>query len=827
MSASAQKEVSLLKTRFYNSKNKIRLNYISVPVNTTNWNSKMGLAGLHYIVPITNNFYGGINMHAAVVGDQGGLFTLGIALGYQHQLWKNFFLDTFINFGGGGGYRNQINKGAYINPNIGLGYHFKHFDVGLQYSYFDFYTDDHIVGHSPSLYLQIPIDVNVTSAIHKNKNYKPAVNLLWFKKAHKNSFVLRSDQFFTVGNSRKDNGSSINNTLHLLGFEYQRYINSKTFAFVHTDAIYKGLTAGFMDLFGGLGYEPIQNKYLNIFTKLAIGAAGGRIYPEGGASIYPSIGAEIKINNSISLQLHGGYFRALDGDFEANTIGGGLKINTYSGGIINPNTNYLAHKIKTTGIKFSVQNQTYFNTKRFDFENRGPIDLHLIALQINYDLNKYLYLIGQAAFAYESNFKGTGTRGLIGAGGYADGMGGLGLNSPIFANEKIQLFTEALIGAGGGAGIDTGEGIIAKAKFGAYYHFNPTFSLMASAGKVFSPITDFNSNNINLGLSVNFSSLKSIFKTKKKMNNGLYAKFNTSKGAILVNLEFEKTPGTVGNFVALAEGNMENSAKPQGTPYYDGLKFHRVIADFMIQGGCPQGSGTGSPGYTFDDEIVAELKHDAPGKLSMANAGPGTNGSQFFITHTATPWLDGKHTVFGSVIEGQDVVDAIEQEDEIETLEIVRVGTDAEAFNAIEAFRTFEGAREARIKAEKEAAEMELEKHAAGFEKTDSGLRFNIIQKGNSGIKATKGQTVSVHYKGQLTDGSVFDSSYKRNEPIEFSIGVGQVIPGWDEGIQLLEVGDKARLVIPSHLGYGANGAGGVIPPNATLIFDVELVKVK
>jgi FKBP-type peptidyl-prolyl cis-trans isomerase len=270
---------------------------------------------------------------------------------------------------------------------------------------------------------------------------------------------------------------------------------------------------------------------------------------------------------------------------------------------------------------------------------------------------------------------------------------------------------------------------------------------------------------------------------------------------------------------------MENSAKPQGQKYYDGLKFHRVIPDFMIQGGCPQGTGTGNPGYNFEDEFHADLRHDKPGILSMANAGPGTNGSQFFITHVPTPWLDNKHTVFGNVIEGQDVVDSIAQDDVIQSVEVIRVGESAEAFNAIEAFRTFEGEREKRIAEARKKVEAELDKLAAGFEKTDSGLRYQIIQKGD-GPKAAKGKKISVHYKGQLSDGRVFDSSYQRKEPIDFTVGIGQVIKGWDEGLQLMRVGDKARLVIPSDLAYGSQGAGGVIPPNATLIFDVELMSV-
>lgn len=309
------------------------------------------------------------------------------------------------------------------------------------------------------------------------------------------------------------------------------------------------------------------------------------------------------------------------------------------------------------------------------------------------------------------------------------------------------------------------------------------------------------------------------------MEDGIYAKFNTTKGEVLVTLTHDKTPGTVGNFVALAEGKKQNTAKSEGIPYYDGLKFHRVIPDFMVQCGCPLGTGTGDAGYKFDDEFHQELKHDAPGVLSMANAGPGTNGSQFYITHIATPWLDNKHTVFGHVASGQEVVDTIAQGDTLESLEIVRVGSEAEAWDAVKAFDTFSKSGEERLNANKAAQTAELEKVAAGFEETASGLRYKMIQEGK-GTKAESGKEVSVHYEGSLLNGKVFDSSYKRSEPIDFKLGVGNVIPGWDEGIALLKVGDKARFVIPSDLAYGSAGAGGVIPPDATLIFDVELMGV-
>ncbi len=304
---------------------------------------------------------------------------------------------------------------------------------------------------------------------------------------------------------------------------------------------------------------------------------------------------------------------------------------------------------------------------------------------------------------------------------------------------------------------------------------------------------------------------------------GIYAKFSTSRGLIILKLTYKKTPGTVGNFVSLAEGTQKNNHRIAGEPFYDGLKFHRVIPNFMIQGGCPKGNGSGSPGYQFDDEFHPDLKHDRAGTLSMANAGPGTNGSQFFITHGPTDWLDQKHTVFGYVVEGQEIVNRIAQGDIIESLIIEYHGEEAKNWNALAAFSKFSKSGEDRVKAELKAADEALVLITRGMKKTESGLFYKITKDGE-GPTPTKGRKVSVHYKGTLVDGTVFDSSYQRNEPIEFSVGLGQVIKGWDEGIMLLNKGAIARFVIPSNLGYGKQGAGKIIPPNSTLIFEVELV---
>jgi peptidylprolyl isomerase len=319
---------------------------------------------------------------------------------------------------------------------------------------------------------------------------------------------------------------------------------------------------------------------------------------------------------------------------------------------------------------------------------------------------------------------------------------------------------------------------------------------------------------------------------------GIYAIFETDKGTIEVELEYKKVPMTVCNFVALAEGKMDNTSKPLGTPFYDGIKFHRVITkangdgqDFMIQGGDPLGTGTGDPGYKFPDEFDASLKHDKPGILSMANSGPGTNGSQFFITVVPTPWLDGKHAIFGHVVSGMDVVNMIKANDVIKKLKIERIGKEANDFKADKA--TFQNYL-ATIQSRAEAGMKQDKIDFAKFVKTTypkaittaSGLSY-IFEKEGTGDKAVKGKTVSVHYNGAFTDGRKFDASYDRNEPINFVLGQGMVIPGWEEGIALLNKGAKAKLIIPYWLAYGAEGRPPVIPGKSTLIFDTEMVDIK
>ena len=312
---------------------------------------------------------------------------------------------------------------------------------------------------------------------------------------------------------------------------------------------------------------------------------------------------------------------------------------------------------------------------------------------------------------------------------------------------------------------------------------------------------------------------------KSDLPDGLYARIETTRGEIVLRLEFQKAPLTVTNFVGLAEGTLSFKNRTVKR-FYDGLTFHRVVENFMIQGGDPLGNGSGGPGYRFPDEFHPGLKHDRPGTLSMANSGANTNGSQFFITHKTTPWLDGKHAVFGYVVEGQSVVDAIRQGDKIEKVTILRIGPAARAFKADQAsfdrlaakVRT---AAEERAQKERKAVIEAIKRRWPDAVTTDTGLRYVVLKKGSGG-KPVFGAAVTVHYSGMLMDGTVFDSSVDRGKPAQLQIG--RVIPGWNEALMDMSRGEKRTLIIPPELAYGERGYQGVIPPNAFLVFEVELL---
>lgn len=313
----------------------------------------------------------------------------------------------------------------------------------------------------------------------------------------------------------------------------------------------------------------------------------------------------------------------------------------------------------------------------------------------------------------------------------------------------------------------------------------------------------------------------------------------TSKGIIKVGLEYIRAPMTVANFVGLAEGSINNVHRKPGMPFYDGMIFHRVIPNFMIQGGDPSGKGAGNSGSFFPDEFHPELRHDDAGVLSMANSGKNTNSCQFFITHNATNWLDDVHTVFGKVVEGQEVVNAIAQDDKIDSVRIQRLSPAAKAFDANKVFAAQKEIIEQKQKTENQSQFASLQSGPVyrAFEefvksaypsatKTTSGLYY-IKQNVTEDIQPQLGSIVKVHYKGMLTNGRVFDESISRGKPIEFPLGKQNVIAGWDEGIALLKKGEKATLIIPYYLAYGDQGIQGVIGPKETLIFDVQLIDIK
>lgn len=323
-------------------------------------------------------------------------------------------------------------------------------------------------------------------------------------------------------------------------------------------------------------------------------------------------------------------------------------------------------------------------------------------------------------------------------------------------------------------------------------------------------------------------SITSIFAHPYTENNlkedGIYAVIETDKGDILLRLEYEKCPLTVCNFVGLATGVLRAT---NGKPFYDGLTFHRVVQNFVIQGGDPNGNGTGGPGYSFPDEFDSSLRHDRPGVLSMANSGADTNGSQFFITHVATPHLDDRHTVFGHVVEGQDIVNAIAVGDKMNKIDIIRKGEKAKNFEVSDnSFNTYKNTllenRKRNIQQKRQEERRMAQAMFKNAKTTPSGLMYITTRDGVGSSHPKFGGRVTVNYEGRLLDGTVFDSSYERGQSATFR--VGQVIQGWNEMLLQMRKGEKRTVVIPPSLAYGDQGVSGVIYPWSYLVFDIELI---
>jgi len=312
------------------------------------------------------------------------------------------------------------------------------------------------------------------------------------------------------------------------------------------------------------------------------------------------------------------------------------------------------------------------------------------------------------------------------------------------------------------------------------------------------------------------------------LGDGLFARINTTRGDIVLRLEHERTPLTVCNFVALAEGTMTRAG---ARPFFDGLTFHRVIDNFMIQGGCPQGTGTGGPGYRFPDEIDPALRHDGPGVLSMANSGPGTNGSQFFITHVATPWLDGRHTVFGRVVQGQNVVNAIRQGDRINRVTIIRNGASANAFRADQEtfdalLRNADAVSAARVQVQRNADIAQIQQQYPNAAVSPSGLRW-VVDRAGSGPRPAQGSTAVVNIRGRFLNGRYFANTDLSGGSEQFPVGTGNIIPGLDEAILDMTAGEIRTVILPPELAYGEQGVGDVIPPNSFVVFVIELVRIQ
>lgn len=312
----------------------------------------------------------------------------------------------------------------------------------------------------------------------------------------------------------------------------------------------------------------------------------------------------------------------------------------------------------------------------------------------------------------------------------------------------------------------------------------------------------------------------------RELPDGLYAEITTDRGEIVIRLEPARAPVTVMNFVGLAEGTIDNDHAP-GKRFYDGLTFHRVEPGFVIQGGDPNGDGTGGPGYRFPTETHPELLHDRPGIVAMANSGPDTNGSQFYITMGPTPHLDGGYNVFGEVIEGMSVVTSIQAGDRIRSVKILRSGEEAVAYRAsTDRFRglmdDLQAEREAgRLRTQQETLDA-LRDSYPGLAEYQDGLLLARLQEG-SGATPIQGQEIEIHIVFSLPDGRQLDSTRDRGSPQRFRYLQDRLIRGLEMAVGTMQVGERTVALVPP--GLWDTGRPPMIPPDSYVVFDIERLR--
>ncbi|WP_347173784.1 hypothetical protein [Polaribacter uvawellassae] len=478
----------------------INLDYLSVKMPNDEFDnpeSNMGLAGIHYNLLVSKSIYAGLGFYGSVNGKRGGLFTLGVNLGFKKNISKKLFIDTGFHFGGGGGASAPDGGGAMFLPHLNFGYQFEKFSTTFGYSSIIFFDKGNITSNQFRLGVQIPLSFDY--APFKNKEHSFSVeklkNTQWNQSSKRISLMLHLDNISPYGDSQLTDFSSLKGkTIRLAGFEIASYFSNNWFVYFRADGAFHGIQGGYMDLFIGTGYQFAMNKNrTNILTKFAIGAGGGGgVDSGGGVLIYPDISLEQKIYNNIYLSISKGYLLNPNQHFTSSTLSFGIKYYANQQGIKQENNTYFSSS-KFKGFEISIGQELYLNAKRITNPSEN---LHQIAMQINMHLNKNIYLAGYTSFANFGN-----------AGAYAEGIVGIGYQTNALLNNKVQIFSQLLAGAAGGGDISTGQGLIIKPSIGLNYQLNNKLSFKTSIGKVKARGGSLNSTSLNFGLSYRFSFL--------------------------------------------------------------------------------------------------------------------------------------------------------------------------------------------------------------------------------------------------------------------------------------------------------------------------------